>query len=238
MLSLSLPQNLYFGTKSEFVVEAIRTAILIGDILPGDRITEQHVRDALKVSSSPIREAFHKLEAEGLLTRSPHIGTTVTSTDIEDAKELYYIQSLLQGAAVQICCKKLKMEDIVEIGRLNNEMKKMAGKKHIDVKRLRVVNYKFHTILCGINIYPWLTRLISALWIRLPTQSIWLMPKRPMLIFRQHEKIIRAVKKRDVFLAGSLMREHLESSMKALFKNDSQNRKVLNATDGTQGGKK
>jgi DNA-binding GntR family transcriptional regulator len=114
----------------------------------------------------------------------------------------------------------------------------MAGKKHIDVKRLRVVNYKFHTILCGINIYPWLTRLISALWIRLPTQSIWLMPKRPMLIVRQHEKIIRAVKKRDVFLAGSLMREHLESSMKSLFKNDSKNRKVLNATDVTQEGKK
>jgi len=222
MLNLNLPPNLYFGTKAEFVVEAIRTAILMGDILPGDRITEQQVRDALKVSSTPTREAFHKLEAEGLLTRSPHIGTTVTSMDIEDAKELYYIQSLLQGVAVQICSPKLTDEDLLEAERLNREMNKMAGKKNVDVKHLRVVNYKLHMILCGINVYPWLTRLISALWIRLPTQRLWLMPKRPMLIVRQHEKVLDAVKKKDAFSAGSLMREHLESSMKTLFENDSK----------------
>ena len=75
------------GTKTELVVETIRTAILTGDILPGSRITKQQVKTALNLSSSPVREAFHQLEAEGLLTRSPHIGTTVTSLEIEDAKD-------------------------------------------------------------------------------------------------------------------------------------------------------
>lgn len=218
MLKFSLPVNLYLGTKSDYVVEAIRTAILLGDILPGTPITEQQVREALRVSSSPVREAFHQLEAEGLLARNPHIGTSVTSMDIEDSKELYFIQSLIQGTAVQICTKKVKDEDIQEVERLNHEMKKMLGDK-IDVKGLRVANYKLHMILCGINVYPWLTRLISALWVRFPTQDLWLMPKRPMCSIQQHEKIIRAVKKRNAILAGSLMRKHLESSMKALFGN-------------------
>ena len=220
-IKLTLPPNLYVGTKAELVVEAIRTAILTGDVLPGSRITEQQVREVLKVSSSPIREAFYQLEAEGLLTRSPHIGTTVTSLEIEDSKELYHIQALLQSTALQICCNKLRKEDIAEAKTLNNEMKKLIRIK-IDVKLIRVVNYKFHMILCGKNVYPWLTRLISALWIRLPTQSLWLMPKRPMLIVRQHEKILNAVKKKDAFSAGSLMREHLESSMTTLFENDSK----------------
>jgi len=215
-IHLSFPPNLYVGTKTELVVEAIRTAILIGDILPGAKITEQQVRDALKVSSSPVREAFHHLEAEGLLTRIPHMGTSVTSMEIEDAKELYRIQSLLQGVAVQICNRKLKEEDIAEAEKLNAEMKKMVRKK-IDVKSMRVVNYKFHMILCGINTYPWLTRLISALWIRLPSQSIWLIPERPMVIVEEHENILSAVRKKDGVSAGAAMREHLENSMKTLF---------------------
>jgi DNA-binding GntR family transcriptional regulator len=91
ILKLTLPENLYLGTKTNYVVEAIRAAILIGDLLPGTWITEQQVKDLLKVSSSPVREAFHQLEAEGLLTRSPHVGTKVTEMDIGDAKDLYFI---------------------------------------------------------------------------------------------------------------------------------------------------
>ncbi len=192
MLKLSLPENLYFGTKTDYVVEAIRTAILVGDLLPGTKVTEQQVKDLLKVSSSPVREAFHQLEAEGLLTRNPHVGTKVTEMDIQDAKELYFIQSLLQGTAVQISTKNLKEEDIHEAERLNNEIERMC-KGRIDVKGLRVVNYKLHMILCGAKVYPWLTRLISALWVRFPSQSLWLMPKRPMMSFQQHEKIIKAI---------------------------------------------
>ena len=215
-VKLSFPPNLYFGTKTELVVEAIRTAILIGDALPGAKITEQQVKDALKVSSSPVREAFHHLEAEGLLTRTPHIGTTVTAMDIEDAKELYKIQSLLQGVAVQICSNKLSDEDLADADRLNSQMKKMIRKK-IDVKLMRVINYKFHMLLCGIHVYPWLTRVISALWIRLPTQSVWMMPKGPPLIVHEHEKILSAVKKKDGSLAGTLISEHLENSLHALY---------------------
>ena len=220
-IKLTLPPNLYVGTKAELVVEAIRTAILTGDVLPGSRITEQQVREVLKVSSSPIREAFYQLEAEGLLTRSPHIGTTVTSLEIEDAKELYHIQAHLQSTALQICCNKLRKEDIAEAKTLNNEMKKLIRIK-IDVKLIRVVNYKFHMILCGKNVYPWLTRLISALWIRLPTQSVWLAPKRPMHIVQEHEKILNAVDKKDGILAGSLMQEHLKNSQSVLFESQAK----------------
>jgi DNA-binding GntR family transcriptional regulator len=217
MLKLSLPENFYFGTKTDYVVEAIRTAILVGDLLPGTRVTEQQVRDLLKVSSSPIREAFHQLEAEGLLSRSPHVGTKVTEMDIRDARELYLIQSLLQGIAVQISTKKLSEQDILEAEKLNEEIGKMCQGKTTNVKGLRVVNYKLHMILCGANIYPWLTRLISALWVRFPTQSLWSMPNRPKMSFQQHVRIIKAAKKRDELLAGSLMRKHLESSRKALY---------------------
>lgn len=216
MLTLSLPENIYFGTKKDYVVETIRTSILVGDILPGTRITEQQIKDSLKISSSPIREAFHQLEAEGLLTRNPHVGTKVTEMDIEDARELYSIQALLQGTAVQISTQKLTGEDVRRAESLNHEMKRMCSKT-IDMKGLRVANYKLHVILCGAGIYPWLTRMISALWILFPSQKYWLIPGKPKDSVDYHEKIIHAIKQGDEILAGSLMRQHLENSMKVLY---------------------
>jgi DNA-binding GntR family transcriptional regulator len=209
-------ENVKIPTKTDYVVDTLRTAILTGEILPGARITEQEVRDSVKVSSSPVREAFNQLEAEGLLTRRSHMGTKVTEMHAGDARELYLIQSLLQGTAVQIAAGKIREDDIREAERLNFEMKKRCGKK-TDVKALRVLNYSLHMILCGASVYPWLTRLISALWIRFPSQSLWLIPNRPVMSVKQHERILQAVKKRDAVRAGSLMREHLESSMKALY---------------------
>jgi len=216
MLEFSFVGNQYLGTKTDYIVETIRTAVLVGDILPGTRITEREVKDLLHLSSSPIREAFHQLEAEGLLIRHPHVGTKVNDMDIGNTRELYLIQSLLQGMAVRISAQKLTEKDIEEAERLNREMR-MKCRGRVDVKELRVANYKLHMVLCGINIHPWLTRLISALWIRFPTQSLWLVPNRPRLVIRQHENIIEAIKRKDERLAESSMREHLESSMKALY---------------------
>lgn len=203
-------------TKTGYVVDALRTAILTGEILPGTRITEQKVRELVKVSSSPVREAFNQLEAEGLLTRTAHMGAKVTEMHAGDARELYLIQSLLQGTAVQIAAEKISDDDIREAERLNFEMKRLCGKK-TDVKALRVLNYMLHMLLCGAGVYPWLTRLISSLWIRFPSQSLWLIPNRPAMSVKQHERIIEAVKKRQAVRAGTLMRKHLESSMRVLY---------------------
>lgn len=203
-------------TKTGYVVDALRTAILTGEILPGTRITEQKVRELVKVSSSPVREAFNQLEAEGLLTRNAHMGAKVTEMHAGDSRELYLIQSLLQGTAVQIATERISDDDIREAERLNFEMKKLCGKK-TDVKALRVLNYMLHMFLCGAGVYPWLTRLISSLWIRFPSQSLWLIPNRPAMSVKQHERILEAVKKRQAVRAGTLMRKHLESSMRVLY---------------------
>jgi DNA-binding GntR family transcriptional regulator len=218
MLNLYFPQNIYKGNKKNLAEESIRTAILLGDVRPGYQITEQAVKNFLKISSSPVREAINQLEAEGLLTRKENGRVIVTEMDVEDAKELYSIQSLIQGTAVQICAKKISEADIFEAEKINSEMKNMLKGK-IDVKGLRVLNYKLHMILCGINIYPWLTRLISSLWVRFPNQTVFQQLKYAKISIQEHEKIIEAVKKRNENLAGSSMKEHLEHAAKNIFRN-------------------
>ena len=217
MIRLFIPENQYFITKTDYVLESIRTAILLGYIPPGTSITEKQIREILHVSSSPVREALNQLEAEGLLTRSPHVGTKVPEIVIEDAGELYSIQSLLQSSAVQICAGKLTPEKIYEAEKLNTQMNDLISSSNLDVNAVKVLNYRFHMIVCGISVYPWLTRLISALWIRLPSKTIWLVPDEAKAAIQYHKRILEAIKKGDPSLAGALMKRHLQRAEKVLY---------------------
>ena len=217
MITLFIPENRFFVRKTDYVLESLRSSILLGYIPPGTSITEKQIRDVLKVSSSPIREALNQLEAEGLLTRSPHVGTKVAEIVIEDARELYSIQALLQSSAVQICANKLSEADIRAAEKLNSQIGDMLQSDDVDLNSIKMSNYQFHMTVCGASVYPWLTRLISALWLRLPNKTIWTSPKEAKAAIRYHAEILAAIKKGNAVLAGDLMKKHLQRSQQVLY---------------------
>ncbi len=217
MLRLHTGGNHAYIRKTDYVLESLRTSILLGYVPPGTAITEKQVKEVLKVSSSPIREAFNQLEAEGLLTRSPHIGARVAEIVVEDASELYAIQALLQSGAVQICAKKLSDADIREAERLNDEIEALVDSGDPNVNDIKILNYRFHTLVCGSTVHPWFTRLISALWLRLPPRTIWHLPTEARIAVKYHKQIVEAIRHGDGVLAGARMKEHLQRSHKVLY---------------------
>ena len=217
MLNLHTGANNTFIRKTDYVRESLRISILLGYVPPGTAITEKQIKDVLKVSSSPIREALNQLEAEGLLTRSPHVGTRVAEIVVEDASELYAIQAVLQSSAVQLCAKKLSEADILEAQKLNSEIEDLVRAGRADVDAIKILNYRFHMLVCGSAIHPWLTRLISALWIRLPPRTIWYLQKEARVAVKYHRQIVKAIRQADGVLAGRLMKEHLQRSHKVLY---------------------
>ena len=75
----------------EVVFNTLRKAILTGQLKPGDRLMEVHLANKLGVSRTPIREAIHKLEQEGLVTMVPRRGAEVakiTERSLQDVLEV------------------------------------------------------------------------------------------------------------------------------------------------------
>jgi DNA-binding GntR family transcriptional regulator len=217
LLRLSPGTQSPFARKTDFVLDRLRTSILLGFIPPGATITEKQIKDVLNVSSSPIREALNQLEAEGLLTRSPHVGTRVAEIEVEDAAELYAIQAVLQSSAVQLCTKKLPEDTIREAEKLNRQIEDLVRAGDPDANDVKMLNYRFHMLVCGSTVHPWLTRLISALWIRLPDRTIWRLPNEARVGVRYHKRILDAIRRRDAIAASARMREHLERSHRVLY---------------------
>jgi DNA-binding GntR family transcriptional regulator len=61
----------------EKVYDVIRNGILNGRIAPGDRMVETRLAKQIKTSRTPVREALHMLEMEGLLEAIPRVGYRV-----------------------------------------------------------------------------------------------------------------------------------------------------------------
>lgn len=64
-------------TKADVVYEALQSAILAGNIRPGEHLRQEEVAARWNVSQTPVREAFRRLESEGLVEHAANRGVVV-----------------------------------------------------------------------------------------------------------------------------------------------------------------
>jgi DNA-binding GntR family transcriptional regulator len=84
------------------VLQALRRAIVSGQLAPGERLTERALIEMLAVSRTVIREALRQLEAEGLIEIIPNKGPVVRQLSAAEAKDLYRIRAVLEGLAARL----------------------------------------------------------------------------------------------------------------------------------------
>jgi DNA-binding GntR family transcriptional regulator len=87
--------------RTAAVLDAIRHAILAGQLRPGQSLVEAELAQALGVSKTPVREALKTLAGAGLVTMSPYRGATVRVIDGEQAYAIYDLRLLLEPEAVR-----------------------------------------------------------------------------------------------------------------------------------------
>ena len=73
----------------------LRRDILNWRLLPGRRLSEKDIAGRMNISKTPVREAFIKLQGEGLLEIRPQRGTYVSLMDMEQIEEVH---SLMGGS--------------------------------------------------------------------------------------------------------------------------------------------
>ncbi|HET6703935.1 GntR family transcriptional regulator [Amycolatopsis sp.] len=88
-------------SRTDFVRDAIKEAILSGEFGPGETLVEAEVGALLGVSKTPVREALRILAGSGLVTMSTYKGAAVRVMDAESAYAVYDLRALLEPEAVR-----------------------------------------------------------------------------------------------------------------------------------------
>lgn len=87
-------------TAVDLVRDALRAAILRGDLPGGSRLVQTEIAAQLKVSTTPVREAMRDLSSEGLITLDSHRIGTVRKPDWDEMVEIVEIRRSLEAFAV------------------------------------------------------------------------------------------------------------------------------------------
>ncbi|MEV8144257.1 GntR family transcriptional regulator [Specibacter sp. NPDC078709] len=83
-----------------WVTSVIRARIAEGQLLPGAKLSELALSEALGVSRNTLREAFTVLDHELIITRIPNRGVFVASPGVAGVKEIYGVRRMIEPAAV------------------------------------------------------------------------------------------------------------------------------------------
>ena len=215
--------SLKFLTKNVAVYEALRKDIIEGRLRPGQKIIMSEVAKEFGLSDIPVREAIRRLESDGYVHFTPHVGAIVSELDAEKIIELYLIRVELEALATRLAAEHITPGDIDFLIKKNQEME--SAIKAEKLEKLGALNKEFHLRIYRAAPYPTLKLLIEDLWEKMErTQSVFtFVPDRAAASVEEHKKIIAALKARDTTLAERLVKEQKSRTMARL-------KKYLNGT--------
>src|SRR5579871_6440709 len=86
------PQAPSFRPLRHDAYDALREAILLGQLPPGTRIVEAEIARQMGISRGPIREAVRQLEQDGLVEYQPRHGVIVAELTREQVLDTYAVR--------------------------------------------------------------------------------------------------------------------------------------------------
>jgi DNA-binding GntR family transcriptional regulator len=196
----------------EKVYDVIREEILNGDIVPGQRIIEARLAEQIGASRTPVREALHLLEKEGLLESIPRVGYCVKPLDWSEVEEICHIRAVNEALAARWAIKRIGRKELLA---LENNLT-MAEHEIINGNPKSFVNRdaEFHDIIAKASGSERLVELCEVLrrhMLRYRIESFHI-PEVGMRAIQGHRRILDCIRAGDEAGVQEAIFAHLEQS--------------------------
>ena len=207
-----------FKSKSEIVYDFLKLNILNGKLKPGEKIAVADIAGIMGVSGIPIREALTKLEAEGLVAITPHIGASVISIDRIKLEEIHVIRTELEGLATRLACQCLQEEDFERLEQILTESE--AAFAAADYNELTELNESFHFTIYRSCPNQSLNKMIVELLnkSRFASSSLVISESRAKNSIEEHRLIVKALKANDGERASQIVKQQKKDSWATISK--------------------
>lgn len=193
----------------EAVYETLKTAIIKGDLRPGQRLVEQQLSNRLQTSRIPIREAIKKLEQEDLVEKTPGKGWVVRNITKDEIEETFGIRAVLESYAAYLATERVTDALIARLDSAIGAYREALT--HRDTEALMFANTQFHEMIYKAsgsqklyslinNFRDFISRYRRALLTNLDFAKISL---------EDHVQMVSAMRKKDKERVESLVRTHI-----------------------------
>lgn len=141
-------------------VSRIRSMVLAGELLPGQKVHQSELAERLGMSRIPVREALAKLHAEEILDYRPNTGFTVARFNSEDLAEIYLMRRVLETELIR--ATDLSTVDVQRMRELHGELDGVSPV--IDPEDFQRLNQLFHFALFDASPLERVRHEVARLW--------------------------------------------------------------------------
>jgi DNA-binding GntR family transcriptional regulator len=193
------------STLVDDVASRIRESIFAGRIPPGSKLQQEATAAQLGISRLPVRQAFIKLESEGLLYQLGNRGTFVAPLTQRDILDHFVLFGMVSGYAAAATTEQLTDEMIENLERLNER----ALTSSTAEERIRA-NWAFHAVLNKGGASRRTLAVLKSLSNTIPQGRFAI--EDLDLARDEHEAILAGLRARDPAAVQAAVVAHLRSS--------------------------
>jgi DNA-binding GntR family transcriptional regulator len=190
------------------VLAALREAITSGRLPAEARIKQEQIAAELGVSRTPVREALHLLEQEGLVRLVPRRGALVQGFTAADVRELYELRELLEPAAAALATARATAAERQAVARLAALTERRRGGFE--------ANRDFHRALCAPCGNGLIMRTLDSVWTHRAAHGLFTYQARPAgaieRMAAEHDEIARAFAAADAARVRALVHDHVRGA--------------------------
>ncbi|MCC7360270.1 MAG: GntR family transcriptional regulator [Anaerolineales bacterium] len=199
-------------TLAEDVTDRLRDAIFRGHFVPGQRLGEAQLARALGVSRGPIREAFNRLEREGLITSQTNGRSLVAQLSRRDLEEVYTLRLALERLAVQRATQVATAEDFAAL-EANTQALEAAVTRALSEEEAATLDIEFHDRLYRAahhgQLWEAWANIRSQVYLFLLSRNRANADYRDRSIAAAHADLVRALRTGDQAQAVAAIEVHL-----------------------------
>jgi DNA-binding GntR family transcriptional regulator len=211
---MPLPQIELPGQRSraEELYDVLRALILDGSLQAGERLVEGAMAAAASVSRTPVREALHKLEVDGLVQSSSR-GAVVAEFTLAELSDLCSVRETLEAMATGLAATARTELELITLNGIHAQYREATERG--DVGRMVDLNHAFHETIWQGSRNRYLAerlRVLRSQIERLQETTLAAAGRRREAL-AEHQQMVDAIARRDAPTAEQVARQHFRHAM-------------------------
>ena len=204
---------------SQQVYEDLRAKIVALALKPGEALSRPSLAESYGLSQTPVRDAFLKLQQEGLVEIYPQSRTMVTRIDVAQARETQFLRTAIEIETIRALALDLDKQKLSPAQEILSQQR-LAFLEHGNLSSFSLLDKRFHLSLCTVAGHPELWELVmrrSGHIDRLRNLNLP-DPGKASTILADHASILQAAMSSNVAEAERAVRKHLTGTLSAIEK--------------------
>lgn len=198
---------------------ALSSAIVSGEIAPGQKLSEPVIARRFGASRAPVREAIRRLQERGLVTYVANQGVRVAEPTAAEFLALLDVREATEGMAARLAAENMSDTEIKALEELVAGHRSEIDRNPLGAYLQDEPEADFHRRIAKGSGNPILAELLCEQFyprLRLCRRLHSTVPGRGREAWREHVRITEAISHRDGELAEILMRRHIRAARTAL----------------------